>query len=82
MSGLARLGRSFGQAVVRATRRVEVAAGLVLTFAGLVMLREIGDIISGAQPVSGASPVVPVVLLAVGAVATLGFGLRFIFKGF
>jgi hypothetical protein len=82
MSGLARLGRSLGRAVVRATRRVEVAAGLVLSFGGLVMLREIGDIIAGAQPVSGASPVVPIVLLAVGALVAIGFGVRFIFKGF
>lgn len=82
MSGLARLGRSFGRAVARATRRVEVAAGLVLTFVGLVMLREIGDIISGAQAVSGASPIVPTILLAVGAALAIGFGTRFIFKGF
>lgn len=82
MSGLARLGRSLGRAVARATRRVEVAAGLVLTFVGLVMLREIGDIVSGAQPVTGASPIAPIVLLAVAAAAAIGFGVRFIFKGF
>lgn len=61
---------------------MEAAVGLVLTFVGLVMLREIADILTGAQPVSGASPIVPVVLLAVGAAATLGFGVRFMFKGF
>jgi hypothetical protein len=82
MSGLARLGRAAGRAVVRATRRMEVAAGLVLTFGGLVMLREIGDILSGAQQVSGASPAVPIGLLAVGAAVAIGFGVRFIFKGF
>ena len=82
MSGLARLGRAAGRAVVRATRRMEVAAGLVLTFGGLVMLREIGDIISGAQQVTGAHPIAPIILLAVGAAAAIGFGVRFIFKGF
>lgn len=82
MSGLPRLGRSLGRAVVRATRRMEVAAGLLLTFGGLVMLREIGDIVSGAQPVSGASPIVPIILLSVGAALAIGFGVRFIFKGF
>lgn len=82
MSGLARLGRSLGRAVARTTRRMEAAVGLVLTFVGLVMLREIGDIISGAQPVSGASPIAPIILLAVGALVAIGFGVRFIFKGF
>lgn len=86
MSGLARLGRSLGRslgrAVVRATRRVEVAAGLALIFVGLVMLREIGDIIFGAQPVSGASPIARIIPLAVVAAAAIGFGVQFIFKGF
>jgi len=82
MNALARLTRAVGRAVVGATRRVEVAAGLVLTFVGLVMLRELGDILSGVQPVSGASPVVPIILLAAAAAAAIGFGVRFIFKGF
>ena len=82
MSGLGRLGRALGRAVVRTTRRMETAVGLVLTFVGIVMLREIGDILSGAQEVSGASPAVVIVLLAVVAACAIGFGVRFIFKGF
>jgi len=82
VSGLASLGRAAGRAVVRATRRMEVAVGLVLTFVGLVMLREIGDILSGAQQVTGAHPIAPIILLAVGAAAAIGFGVQFIFKGF
>lgn len=82
MSAFGRLGRSLGRAAGGVTHRMQAALGLVLTFVGLIMLREIGDILSGARPVTGTSPAVAIGLLAVGALVAIGFGVRFIFRGF
>lgn len=82
MSFLGRLGSRIKQALERTGRRVEVAAGLLLTLFGLVCVREIGDILAGQQAVAGAPPPAPIALLAVAAALSIGFGVRFIHKGF
>lgn len=75
-------GRSAGNHTTGAARTIEVSVGTVLLFVALYILREIGQILAGQQPVSGASPTFVVVFLAVAGVVVAAYGLHIIRKGF
>lgn len=76
------MGRATGKAAAGTARTIEVAVGTVLLFVAIYILREIGQILSGQQAVSGASPTVVVVFLVVAGIAVAAYGFHVIRKGF
>lgn len=62
-------------------RTIEVAVGTVLLFVALYIVREIAQILSGNQAVSGASPMVIVVFLAAAGIVAGAYGFYIIRKG-
>lgn len=76
------MGRSAGETTTGTARTIEVAVGTVLLFVALYILREIGQILAGEQAVSGASPALVVVFLAVAGVLVAAYGFHIIRKGF
>lgn len=82
MSALGRMGRATGKAAAGTARTIEVSVGMILLFIALYIVREIGQILSGQQAVSGASPAVIVVFLVVAGIAIGAYGFHVIRKGF
>jgi len=64
------------------TRTIEVAVGTVLLFVALYIVREIAQILSGNQAVSGASNLTVVVFLAIVGTVAAAYGFHIIRKGF
>jgi hypothetical protein len=81
VSALGRPGRSTGKAAAGTARTIEVSVGMVLLFIALYIVREIGQILSGQQVVSGASPMVVVIFLGVAGIAIAAYGFHVIRKG-
>lgn len=82
MSAFGRLQRSVRRAAAGVSRRTEVAVGLVLVFGGLVLLREIGQILGGRAAGSESMPGGLLGLLVAAAALGLALGLRLIHSGF